>query len=83
LTLVSATKDDNSVQVFNPLDTKSELEEKLLVIIPGADVATEFYTKPAKAIQEKTNLKLWVVVPSMPGKLCIPDCTNVHLCAPL
>jgi hypothetical protein len=85
LTLVSArrTKDDNSVKIFNPLDTKSELEEKLLVIIPGADVATEFYTQPAQAIQEKTNLKLWVVVPAMPGKLCIPDCSNVHLCAPL
>ena len=80
LTLVAA---DNAVLVFKPLDTKTDLEEKLLVLIPGADVATEFYTNTANSIQEHTNLKLWVVVPAMPGKLCIPECTNTHLCAPL
>ena len=47
LTLVAA---DNAVLVFKPLDTKTDLEEKLLVLIPGADVATEFYTNTANSI---------------------------------
>ena len=47
LSLVAA---DNAVLVFKPLTTKTDLEEKLLVIIPGADVATEFYTLPALSI---------------------------------
>ena len=47
LTLVAA---DNAVLVLKPLVKKTDLEEKLLVLIPGADVATEFYYSTAESI---------------------------------
>jgi hypothetical protein len=56
------------------------LEEKLLVLIPGADVATEYYTDPMKAVQEWTNLNLWVVIPAFPEKLCIDLCATSGHC---
>jgi hypothetical protein len=55
----------------------------MMVFIPGGNVATEYYTDTAKAIQEASNLKLWIIVPSQPKKLCIPECTTPELCKPL
>merc|ERR1712166_1498106 len=53
-------------------------------MIPGADVATEYYTKTAEAIQQAAyEYNLWVVIPAMPGKLCIPICTTPTLCGGL
>jgi len=55
----------NADLVFPPLDSKSsDLATKMMVFIPGGNVATEYYTDTAKAIQEATNLNLWVVVPN-------------------
>jgi len=50
------------------------------VLIPGGEVGTEYYTKTAEAIQEASNLNLWVVVPAMPKKLCIMICSTPSLC---
>lgn len=54
----------------------------MFVFIPGGNVATEYYTDTAKAIQEASNLRLWVIVPSQPKKLCIPECSTPSLCQP-
>ena len=36
----------------------------MMVFIPGGKVSTEYYIDTVKAIQEASNLNLWVVVPS-------------------
>ena len=67
-----------------PTGRPASLPEKLLVMIPGANVATEHYLPPMKSLQEAaTGLRLWVVIPAIPGKLCIPLCGTSSLCAPL
>ena len=54
---------------------------KLLVLIPGANVATSFYYDTARAIQNGTRAALWVVVPSMPQELCISICPSSGVCS--
>lgn len=70
----------NQDLIFKPLAGKSDLETKMLVLIPGGEVETEYYTKTAEAIQKDSNLNLWVVVPAMPQKLCIMICSTPSLC---
>ena len=71
---------DNSNRVLAPLDSKADLPEKMLVLIPGADVATSYYIDTATAIQEATDLKLWVVIPEIADKLCISVCPSSGTC---
>lgn len=74
---------DNAPLVFSPLLNKAHLEEKMLVFLPGGNVATEFYNMTVSKIQAAANLKLWVIVPAMPSKLCIRLCTTPSLCSGL
>ena len=71
---------DNSNLVIPPLESKAALPEKMLVLIPGANVATSYYSDTAAAIQEATDLKLWVVVPEIADKLCISVCPTSGSC---
>merc|ERR1712151_1427508 len=71
---------DNSNLVIPPLDSKAALPEKMLVLIPGANVATSYYSDTAAAIQAATDLKLWVVVPEIADKLCISVCPSSGTC---
>ena len=71
---------DNSNQVLAPLDSKASLEEKMFVVIPGANVPTSYYIDTARAIQEATDLKLWVVIPEILDKLCITVCPSSGTC---
>ena len=41
---------DNSNQVLAPLDSKADLDEKMFVFIPGANVPTSNYLDTARAI---------------------------------
>lgn len=52
----------------------------MLVFIPGADVATEYYSDTAAAIQEASNLRLWVIIPAIPSELCISYCSTAATC---
>lgn len=63
-----------------PTSKGTDLEEALYVMIPGANVATEYYTSPMVAVQEQSNLRLWVVVPAFTGELCIPTCSSASRC---
>jgi len=78
----SVVRADDSL-VFPPLDGKTGGNDELLVFIPGANVPTDNYNLTATAIQNATNLKLWVVVPAMPAKTCITTCPSTSLCSPL
>lgn len=40
----------NQDLIFKPLAGKNDLETKMLVLIPGGEVETEYYTKTAEAI---------------------------------
>eukprot|EP00466_Bigelowiella_natans_P001087 jgi/Bigna1/136172/aug1.32_g10880 len=72
---------ENQVLIFPPLASKQSMQEKLLVLIPGANVATEYYSAPALAIQDKAQMKLWVVVPAMPEEKCIIACPTKGFCS--
>ena len=81
---VQADDATNEDLILAPPSSKGEeLEEKLMVMIPGAKVATSYYTDPMTAVQEMTNLRLWVVVPSFDFKLCILACTSTYTCEPM
>lgn len=80
--LLSEVRADESL-VFPPLDGKTGEKDDLLVFIPGANVPTDNYNLTVAAIQNATNLKLWVVVPAMPAKTCITTCPSTSLCSPL
>jgi len=82
LTAMTASNDSNQDHVIKPLDDKVG-PEKMLVFIPGANVPTENYLPTVNAIQEASELKLWVVIPAMPGKRCIMLCPTASVCAPL
>ena len=71
---------DNSNQVVAPLDSKADLDEKMFVFIPGANVPTSYYLDTARAIQEAADLKLWVVIPEIADKLCISVCPSKGTC---
>ena len=43
---------DNSNLIVPPYFSKADMEEKILVIIPGANVATSYYKETAIAIQK-------------------------------
>jgi pimeloyl-ACP methyl ester carboxylesterase len=74
----------NNTDIILPPLSGSTGPEKLLIFIPGANVATEFYLSPIKEIQAKTKaLRLWIVVPAIAGKKCIITCPTASLCAPL
>merc|ERR1712070_164174 len=79
---LTASNDSNQDHVIKPLDDKVG-PEKMLVFIPGANVPTENYLPTVNAIQEASGLKLWVVIPAMPGKRCIMLCPTASVCAPL
>jgi hypothetical protein len=56
----------------------------MLILIPGANVATSYYVDTAKAIQEQTfKISLWVVVPSVTAEKCIILCPSTKFCSPL
>lgn len=81
---VQADDAPNDDLILPPLQSKGgDLEEKLMVLIPGANVATSYYTDPMAAVQEFTNLRLWVVVPAFTTKLCIIECATTYTCAPM
>ena len=44
---------------------------------------TEYYLATAAAIQQASDLNMWVVIPSMPIKRCIILCPSLSVCAPL
>ena len=70
--------------VFRPPASKgAELPYALMVLIPGAGVATSYYEAPLRAIQEAVNLRLWAVSPAIPGEKCIVYCESALICAPL
>jgi len=77
-----STQDSNQDHVIKPLAAKSG-PEKMLVFIPGANVPTENYLPTVNAIQEASDLRLWVVIPAMPGKRCVILCPTASICAPL
>ena len=52
----------------------------MFVFIPGAGVATSYYIDTARAIQEATDLKLWVVIPEILDKYCISICPTKSAC---
>ena len=76
----TANAADNSNIVVPPLDSKAGLEEKMFVFIPGGNVATSYYVDTAKAIQEASDMKLWVVIPEIADKLCISVCPSSGTC---
>jgi len=71
----------NQDHVLKP--TKTSGPVKMMVFIPGANVPTEFYLPTVKAIQDASDLQLWVVIPAMPLKKCIITCPSSKICAPL
>ena len=52
----------------------------MFVFIPGANVPTSYYIDTARAIQEATDLKLWVVIPEILDKFCISICPSKDAC---
>jgi len=75
--------DSNADHILKPLDGKTGAE-KMVVLIPGANVPTENYLQTAAAMQNGTDLKLWVAIPTMgPPKRCIILCPTLSACAPL
>jgi hypothetical protein len=62
--------------ILKPAKDDAALAEKLLVFIPGANVAVSYYTTLMQSIQNQTNLRLWVVVPAMPQQKCIFVCPS-------
>ena len=80
LLAAAASAADNSNLVIPPLESKADLPEKMLVLIPGANVATSYYSDTAAAIQEATDLNLWVVIPEIADKLCISVCPSSGTC---
>jgi hypothetical protein len=61
----------------------ADLEERFLVLIPGADVATEYYRSPMTSVQDQANLRLWVFIPMFEDKLCSSKCSSKEECKPL
>lgn len=55
----------------------------VLVFIPGGNVPNSNYTLTAKAIQENSELDLWILIPGVFNRLCIIECTSTFICAPL
>jgi len=83
VSLVALTSGDEDV-ILPPVYDDASLPQRLLVFIPGADVATSYYTATAQAIQQATTgLRLHVVIPTVTNKLCIAMCASSSLCAPL
>ena len=83
LLLATTTASSNENLVLPPLPDATG-PAKLLVLVPGANVATSYYNATARAIQAHTHTaKLWVVVPKIPGETCIAFCPSPHVCAPL
>ena len=80
LVAFTASAADNNNIVVPPLDSKAYLEEKMFVLIPGGNVATSYYVDTAKAIQEASDMKLWVVIPEILDKLCISVCPSDSTC---
>ena len=74
---------DNQNRVLAPPDSKAGLDEKMFVLIPGANVPTANYIDTAKAIQEQADLKLWVVIPEIADKFCISVCPAKGKCGHL
>ena len=69
--LATTTASSNEDLVLPPLPDATG-PAKLLVLVPGANVATSYYNATARAIQAHTPFaKLWVVVPKIPGETCI------------
>jgi len=54
-----------------------------MIFIPGANVETQHYLPTIAAIQTASPLKLWVALPSIPGKKCIVYCPSPSVCSPL
>merc|ERR1711865_44388 len=77
-----SNNDTNVDHVLKPLPGKAGAP-KMLVFIPGANVNTEYYLATAAAIQQASDLNMWVVIPSMPIKRCIILCPSLSVCAPL
>ena len=76
LLLATTTASSNEDLVLPPLPDATG-PAKLLVLVPGANVATSYYNATARAIQaHTTNAKLWVVVPKIPGETCIAFCPS-------
>ena len=80
LLAAAAVAADNSNLVIPPLESKSDLPEKMLVLIPGANVPTSYYSDTAAAIQGAADLNLWVIVPEIADKLCISVCPSSGTC---
>jgi len=77
-----SNNDTNVDHVLKPLPGKAGAP-KMFVFIPGANVNTEYYLATAAAIQQASDLNMWVVIPSMPIKRCIILCPSLSVCAPL
>ena len=66
--------------ILPPVYDDATLPQRLLIFIPGADVATSYYTATAQAIQQATTgLRLHVVIPTVTDQLCISQCPSSSL----
>ena len=79
------TVPSNDDVVLPPVGPPGAAAQKLLVLVPGANVATSYYKATAMAIQNQTRgiIDLWVVVPIVPLKTCIALCPSSSACLPL
>jgi len=73
----------NSNHILKPQPGKTG-PQKLMVLLPGAAVDTDYYVATATAIQKASSVNLWVAIPSMgPPKRCIILCPTLGVCSPL
>jgi len=69
----------DDTKVFGPVTNGTQgVAPKLMVFIPGGNVPTDNYVETVQAIQKRTELPLYVAIPSIPGKICIA-LTNIIL----
>ena len=75
---------ESNEDVILPPTRDDGLPVKMIILIPGANVATSYYVETAKAIQEATTkLSLWVLIPSVTQEKCIILCPSRSFCSPL
>lgn len=83
--ILVANGESNEDVVLKPVFSETTgRETKMLILIPGANVATSYYVNTAKAIQKATTkYSLWVVIPSVTQEKCIILCPSKTFCSPL
>jgi len=69
--------------ILKPLSVKANVPTKVLIFIPGGNVPNYHYNLTAAAIQNNSEVNLWVVIPAVTKRLCIIECTATFICLPL